>query len=226
MRYDAARRLFEKDQAIEGSFQKFHLPQEAELLSIIPGGDFKKCPIIFQPLQDKRTQPLNQYTRVVKVGHTKVSETGYYKQMVKMNIAGKQRSTTVALRFAGNSHLEPSYRSAWLYFFEEAKPQNGLHIYCINVADNQDITSVNDLTEEWWNKNIHGVVYRLLPAAGNGNSPSHGRYSYYWGIGDTLDGNKKRTACFYFEPRLTFIDHPTLLTVNRSVRLFSYTPVE
>lgn len=224
MKYETAFKLFEKPQAIEGSFQRYHLPKEAELRSIIPNGGWSYCSVIFAPIRDHNTLHRSEYIQVVQVGSTKVSETGFCKPQVQMKVLGKQQSTTVALRFAGTSPGESYYRSAWLYFYEADKPKKGLHIYCINVADDTTLTSVDDLTEAWWGKHLSSAVYRFLPDTGNGNSPGGG-YVFYWGIGDKIDGNDKRRAALYFERRCSFIDYPKYDT-NRTTRLFSDTPLE
>ena len=129
-----------------------------------------------------RGNVIRNQTDQVRVAGSTFSATGDYKPTT-MTVNGNSVKCNVALRFNGGGNIENQYRSAWLYYWGtnavNGKSVNGLWIYCVNITGRQDISTVDNLDQKFWDQSLSSAVVRFFPAAGN-DGGEQGRNGYYW----------------------------------------------
>ena len=173
MDWNTAMAKYGNAQSIQGSTEKYKLPSHEAWQGIVKyasahafgGGD-----------------NLYNQTDMVEVAGLKFNSTGDYKPTT-MTIHGSSVKCNVALRFKGDNPTEKQYRSAWLYYWGtnavNGKSVNGLWIYCVNITGRQDISTVDNLDQKFWDQSLSSAVVRFFPAAGN-DGGEQGRNGYYW----------------------------------------------
>ena len=173
MDWNTAMAKYGNAQSIQGSTEKYKLPSHEAWQGIVKyasahafgGGD-----------------NLYNQTDMVEVAGLKFNATGDYKPTT-MTIHGSSVKCNVALRFKGDNPTEKQYRSAWLYYWGtnavNGKSVTGLWIYCVNITGRQDISTVDNLDQKFWDQSLSSAVVRFFPAAGNGGG-EQGRNGYYW----------------------------------------------
>ena len=173
MDWNTAMAKYGNAQSIQGSTEKYKLPSHEAWQGIVKyasahafgGGD-----------------NLYNQTDMVEVAGLKFNATGDYKPTT-MTIHGSSVKCNVALRFKGDNPTEKQYRSAWLYYWGtnavNGKSVNGLWIYCVNITGRQDISTVDNLDQKFWDQSLSSAVVRFFPAAGN-DGGEQGRNGYYW----------------------------------------------
>ena len=173
MDWNTAMAKYGNAQSIQGSTEKYKLPSHEAWQGIVKyasahafgGGD-----------------NLYNETDKVEVAGRKFNATGDYKPTT-MTIHGSSVKCNVALRFKGDNPTEKQYRSAWLYYWGtnavNGKSVNGLWIYCVNITGRQDISTVDNLDQKFWDQSLSSAVVRFFPAAGNA-SGEQGTNGYYW----------------------------------------------
>ena len=173
MDWNTAMAKYGNAQSIQGSTEKYKLPSHEAWQGIVKyasahafgGGD-----------------NLYNQTDRVEVAGRKFNATGDYKPTT-MTIHGSSVKCNVALRFKGDDPTEKQYRSAWLYYWGtnavNGKSVNGLWIYCVNITGRQDISTVDNLDQKFWDQSLSSAVVRFFPAAGNSGG-EQGKNGYYW----------------------------------------------
>ena len=143
-----------------------------------------------------------------------------------MTVNGRLVRCNVALRFNGGGPVENQYRSAWLYYWGpnvvNGKSVNGLWIYCINVSGRQDISTVDNLDQAFWDQSLSTAVVRFFPAAGY--SPGlQGTDGYYW---SAEKGGGRNAYSITFNNTGVQWDDYTHEDRALSVRLFADRPLD
>lgn len=166
-------------------------------------------------------------TEQVEVAGQKFNATGEYKTTT-MTVNGKSVDyCCVALRFKGDDPTEKQYRSAWLYYYgyrDGGIPMYGLWVYCVNISGRQDISTVENLDQKFWDQSLSSAVFRFFPAQGSSRTTSsyQSPKGTYWSAtelgSDSAEG-------FSFDDRF-LCPMSDGKTYAKSVRLFCTTPLE
>ena len=174
----------------------------------------------------------NGVNESVAVAGTEFNASSDYKSTT-LTVNGESVKCHVALRFKGNGGTEKLYRSAWLYYQGtknvNGKSVDGLWIYCINVVGRNDISSVDHLDQNFWNKNLQSAVSRFFPSLTDGKL-SNVRVVYYWSS-TLLNGPTGQAYAFSFSPhdigiRSRFIENSHQNFFTAGVRLFADRPFD
>ena len=174
----------------------------------------------------------NGVNETVAVAGAEFNASSDYKSTT-LTVNGQSVMCHVALRFKGNGETEKLYRSAWLYYQGtknvNGKSVNGLWIYCINVVGRNDISSVDHLDQNFWNKNLQSAVSRFFPSLKDRKLSKVG-VVYYWSS-TLLNGSSGQAYAFSFSPydigiRNRFIENSHQNFFTAGVRLFADRPLD
>ena len=143
-----------------------------------------------------------------------------------MTVNGSSVKCNVALRFNGGGTIEDQYRSAWLYYWGtnvvSGKSVNGLWIYCVNISRHQDISTVDNLDQKFWDQSFSSSVVRFFPAAGDFGGTQN-EAGYYWSATES-SSEHAYNMCF----NSTGVDLSKLYLKQNifAVRLFADRPLD
>ena len=214
MDWDTAMSKFGTAQSIQGSTETYLLPSREAWRGIVKYTDFS-----FFGSGDVQ---YNQ-TELVEVAGEKFFATGDYKPTT-MKVNGSSVECNVALRFNGGGTID-QYRSAWLYYWGatvvNGRSVNGLWIYCINISGRQDISTVDDLDQSFWDQSLSSAVVRFFPAAGY-SSGDQGTTGFYYSATENSSG---RTCYMAFNSFYVHV-YSGSKTHAYTVRLFSSAPLD
>ena len=175
----------------------------------------------------------NGVNETVAVAGAEFNASSDYKSTT-LTVNGQSVMCHVALRFKGNGGTEKLYRSAWLYYkgtkYVNGKNVNGLWIYCINIVGRNNISSVDQLDQKFWNENLKSSVSRFFPGLA-GKKLSNIGTAYYWSS-TLVKGLANQTAhSFFIGPndigirnRFVWDSHQHAFTAR--VRLFANRPLD
>ena len=175
----------------------------------------------------------NGVNESVAVAGTEFNASSDYKSTT-LTVNGESVKCHVALRFKGNGGTEKLYRSAWLYF-NGTKSVNGMNvkglwIYCINVASQTNISSVDQLDQKFWNENLTSAVSRFFPSLSRSKLPSFAG-AVYWSS-TLVESSSDQAYIFSFQlpnsigisTRFIWDSHQNAPTAG--VRLFADRPLD
>ena len=161
MEWDTAMSKFRTAQSIQGSTEIYKLPSREAWQGIVTdesAGAFGSGPVEYN------------LTEELEVAGQKFNATGDY-YPTTMTVNGSSVKCHIALRFKGDDPTEKQYRSAWLYYWGttvvNGRSVNGLWIYCINISGRQDISTVDNLDQKFWDQSLSSAVVRFFPASGS-----------------------------------------------------------
>lgn len=217
MDWDTALEKFGIARSIQGSTETYILPSREAWQGIVT----------YTPVLGFGSGDV-QYNRTeeVEVAGQTFNATGDYKPTT-MTVNGSSVKCHVSLRFKGDDPTEKQYRSAWLYYrglnVVNGKSVNGLWIYCINVSGRQDISTVDDLDQKFWDQSLSSAVVRFFPAAGErgGADAADGNY---W---SATQFSSDRAYVMYFASDIFSISNYNYYkTYEFTVRLFASAPLD
>ena len=217
MDWSTAMGKFEHAQSIQGSTETYLLPSVEAWQGIVKYTSY--------PQRFGSGDVLSNKTEPVEVAGQKFLATGDYKPTT-MTVNGSSVKCNVALRFNGGGTIEDQYRSAWLYYWGtnvvNGKSVNGLWIYCVNISGRQDISTVDNLDQAFWDQSLSSAVVRFFPAAGASNG-NQGWRGCYWSATEYSGGG---AYGMYFMSTDVNVGHTGSTPLAFAVRLFSSTPLD
>ncbi|WP_297129252.1 fimbrial protein [uncultured Porphyromonas sp.] len=217
MDWNLAKSKYANPQSIQGSTETFLLPSREAWQGIVK---YTGYPQLFGS-----GEVLYNETEEVEVAGQKFLATGDYKPTT-MTVNGSSVKCNVALRFNGGRTLEDQYRSAWLYYWGSdvvnGKSVNGLWIYCVNISGRQDISTVDNLDQAFWDQSLSSAVVRFFPAAGHSDG-RQGWYCCYWSATEYYSGGAYGMYCISND---VSVGHTDSTPYAFAVRLFADRPLD